>query len=136
MINNEAVTYLMNLAIENNIGVEFMNLSPTTPPGVNVKGKLIAMNANWHNRDDLPIQLAHELGHIFNNDDSQSCLYFSPSKNGIEGKANQTGISILMRPYLASKEKENISSTDFITTFHLPLSLESIVVDEIKKYYR
>lgn len=125
----------MNVAMNNGVGVEFMHLSPTTPPATNAKTRLIVMNSNWHNRDDLPIQFAHELGHIFNNDDSQSCLYFSPSRNGIEGRANKTGIALLMKPYLESKEKEEVSSADFITKFHLPLLFEDIVIDEMNKFY-
>lgn len=136
MNNNTAVTYLLNLALQHNIGVEFMDLSPSTPPATNVSQRLIAMNANWHNRDDIPMQLAHEIGHIFNKDDERSCLYFSPTKNGIEGKANQTAISLLLKPYLESKEKEDVSSADFITTFHLPIALEDMVITQIADFYK
>ena len=128
IINNDAVTYLMNLAMENNISVLFKNLSPITPPASSPINKRIFMNTNWHNSNDIPIQLAHELGHILNGDENQACLYYSPSRNGIEGKANKTGIKLLMKPYLDSKEKEDVSSADFMTIFHLPISFEGMVI--------
>lgn len=110
--------------------------SPYTPAAVNPFNKTIILNSNWHNKRQLPFQLAHEMGHLLNNDGQSSCLYFSPSKYGIEGNANRTAIELLLPFYLENKEIEHVSSVKFRESLGMDQYLEGMVQEEMIKYYQ
>lgn len=46
------------------IKIGWLSLDKYTPPSASTKYNKIAMNENWHNQEEIPFQLAHELAHI------------------------------------------------------------------------
>lgn len=131
---SDTLTILFNYALDNGIGVQFMSLSPETPPAVNVNTKLIAMNSNWHNQAELPFQFAHEISHIILGQQADGILYFTPSKYGMELDANRNAIRLLLPFYMEEKEKSHVNIHDFMECFAIPYHLEDIVVEEISNY--
>lgn len=65
-------------------------------------------------------------GHLINKEDS-TCLYFSPSKYGIEGRANVQAIRLLLPFYTKERPIEEFSSVNFMNAFKIPQYLESVV---------
>ncbi|APX73143.1 ImmA/IrrE family metallo-endopeptidase [Companilactobacillus allii] len=133
---NEITSSLMNLAFDNHISVIMEDkFSPYTPAAVDTKTKIIVINNNWHIQNQIPFQLAHEIGHVLNGDGFKACLYFSPAKNGIEGHANKTAIHLLVPLYFENIEYTYANAVRFMEAFNIPLYLENTVITEIKTYY-
>lgn len=131
-MNNEVKTYLMQIAYDNQIAITFFdNLDPSTPPASDTRVRKIAMNSRWHNKSEIPFQLAHELGHILLDHQSSEVLYFTPYKYGLELEANKYAISLLLPMYLEDKNKEDINVHRFMDTFSIPYHLEDVVIQEI-----
>lgn len=132
-MDNDVITYLMNIAFDNKIVINFFdNLDPYTPPGSDVETRRIAMNSKWHNESDIPFQLAHELGHILSNQYSTRILYYTPYKYGMELEANKYAIKLLLPLYLADKDTMSVNIHNFMSYFNIPYHLEDIVIKEIK----
>ncbi|CAJ1188756.1 hypothetical protein CPEBRM1_ABPJDJAI_01088 [Companilactobacillus paralimentarius] len=133
-MDNDVIAYLMNIAFDNKIVINFFdNLDPNTPPGSDVETRRIAMNSRWHNKSEIPFQLAHELGHILSDQQSTKILYFTPYKYGMELEANEYAIDLLLPLYLKDKEKDDVNSHEFMSYFNVPYHLEDVVIREIKK---
>lgn len=132
---NDIMASLMNTAMDRGYGVIVENkFSKQTPSAVNPQTKIIVVNGNWHDQDQLPFQLAHEIGHLINKDDS-NCLYFSPSKHGIEGRANRQAIKLLLPYYTDERPLEDFNSVDFMKAFKIPQYLENVVNEEFYLNY-
>lgn len=136
-MNNDVITYLMKIADQNGILVHFLEeLDPFTPPGTKTETRRIAMNANWHNKGDIPFQLAHELGHILSDQASTRILYYTPSKYGMELQANKYAIDMLLPLYLDGENKDDVNIHYFMRYFNIPSHLEEIVINETRKYFK
>lgn len=137
MTNNDIIMDLMNYAIlKNHITVLLSSeLSPYTPSLAKTDDRTVIVNMNWHDRKQIPLQFAHELGHIINGDESYHPLYFSflQSDYKVELSANRFAIEKLLPYYLKDKEADSINFNDFMTMFSIPEHLENIVQQEIKK---
>ncbi|WP_125705915.1 ImmA/IrrE family metallo-endopeptidase [Companilactobacillus mishanensis] len=130
---NEITSSLMNYAFDHGFTVIFENkLSSHTPSLVDTDHHTIIVNSNWHKQNQIPFHLAHELGHLLNNDHANSCLYFTPLKNGIEGRANKKAIDLLIPYYIEDKLPEQINNTDFMKSFDIPAYLSDIVNEELQ----
>lgn len=134
---NKIMNGLMNQAFNDGFNViKEDKFTPYTPAAVNPSNKIIVLNSNWHKPNQLPFQLAHEMGHLLNNDGESSCLYFSPSKHGIEGNANRTAIKLLLPYYLEDNIFEHVSSTKFMELLNMDQYLDDMVQEEIINYYK
>jgi len=139
LFKNDALTKkLMNEAYD--YGFNVINndqyKSSHTPAAVNPYYKTIVLNSNWHDPQQIPFQLAHEMGHLLNNDGQSSCLYYSPSKFGIEGHANRTAIKLLLPYFLDDNIMEHVSSTKIMESLDMSQYLEGMVQEEILNYYQ
>ena len=104
------------------LGVRFgwLPLDKYTPPSASPKYMKIAMNRNWHNSEEIPFQLAHELAHIINHDDCEMAFYHASysSQERIEREANIGAIKLLL-PIFNDMGYEN-NPVKFIQVFHIP----------------
>ena len=67
-MNNLTVTYLFNFAMAHNIQFEATHLlHPGTPSCCNTTNRKMVINLN-NDEEGLPLEIAHEIGHIFNGD--------------------------------------------------------------------
>lgn len=104
-------------------------------PCISYQRKLIILNTNYHNQKQIILQLAHEIGHYVNGDSFGNEVLFSPAMSGYEGNANRVAIQLLLPYYLDDKSIENVNVADFMNFFSIPMSMETIVVKEIKNYF-
>lgn len=129
------ITYLLNFAFDNGIGIKWVNtLGPYTPSAANNLTKTIVINGKWHNQKELPFQIAHEIGHILNNDEGVLYYSTSSSESKIESNANATAINILI-DYCTQTEIENANIYQFMEQFGIPSNLEYLVVDQLNARY-
>ncbi len=139
LFKNDTLTKrLMNQAYD--YGFKVINndkyKSSDTPAAVNPHYKTIVLNSKWHEPRQIPFQLAHEMGHLLNKDGQSSCLYFSPSKYGIEGNANRTAIKLLLPYFLDDNIIEHVSSVKIMESLNMSQYLEGMVQEEILNYYQ
>lgn len=132
--NSEVMDWLFNYAFDNGVSMMFMQLDPYTPPATNVHTKRILMNNNWHNKDELPMQFAHEIGHIMLEQEYSGLLYYTPSKFGMEFEANEYAINLLLPFYIDEKEPGQVNIYDFMECFSIPGHLEDAVTEAVKNY--
>ena len=132
--NSEVMNWLFNYAFDNGVSMMFMQLDPYTPPATNVHTKRILMNNNWHNKDELPLQFAHEIGHIMLEQEYSGLLYYTPSKFGMEFEANKYAINLLLPFYMDEKEPGQVNIYDFMEYFSIPGHLEDAVTEAVKNY--
>lgn len=97
-----------------------MSLNAYTPPSASSKYKKIAMNLNWHKKEELVFQLAHELAHIMNHDNCTLAFYHASysSQERIEREANIGAIKLLL-PIFNDMGYSNNPVT-FMQVFHVP----------------
>lgn len=129
--------YLMNYALDNGIGIQLSSeFKSTTPAGCNTQTKMVVVNTNWHNQQQVPFTMAHEIAHIINGDVQNTPLYFSTavSKSSIEYEANKTACKILIPIYLEKMEEHGISILHFMDIFQIPAHLTDMVSNVFEEY--
>ncbi|WP_186738746.1 ImmA/IrrE family metallo-endopeptidase [Latilactobacillus curvatus] len=132
--NSEIMNWLFNYAFDKGVSMMFIQLDPYTPPATNVRTKRILMNSSWHNKAELPLQFAHEIGHIMLEQEYSGLLYYTPSKFGMEFEANKYAINLLLPFYMEDKESQQINIYDFMGCFSIPSHLEEAVTEAIRNY--
>lgn len=132
---DDIMTDLLNYALWNHHIRVILSSEPGpyTPSVTHTKSRTIIINTNWHDKRQIPLQLAHEMGHIINGDQATRPLYFSMMQSDYTSElaANRTAIKLLLPFYLRDKSIENVNSQDFMDAFSVPSHLESVVKDEI-----
>lgn len=91
---------LLRFAFDHDVGyVLTRDLQPTTPSMADCESRIIVINLDWHNPKELPLMIAHEIGHVLN-DDSGVLYYATPaSHSNIEDNADNAGLRILLPIY-------------------------------------
>ncbi|KRN77934.1 ImmA/IrrE family metallo-endopeptidase [Ligilactobacillus acidipiscis] len=139
-MNNDAFDYLLNYAWDKKIGYELTReLTPDSPSTAYPEEKLVIINMNWPNEKELPFQLAHEITHVTNGDDTQSKLYYHTTykgKYGVEYKANIGGIELLVPYHFAEIEPESADIDQFIDAYAIPQYLRDYVIKETRNFYK
>lgn len=133
-MNNYIIEQLVHIAKEIGIRIEWSNLFDShTPSGASTKHSSIVINTNWHNPEELPFQLAHEIAHIINHDDCDLVFYHASfsSKEKIEREANIGAIKLLL-PIFKEMGYEN-NPVKFMQVFHVPNYLFDNVIKIMKK---
>lgn len=137
---NEIMTALMNQAfLKYKIRIILSSEAGSYTPSVtHTESRTIIVNMNWHDKKQIPLQMAHEMGHIINGDHASRPVYFSAMQTDypMELEANRTAIQLLLPFYLRDKETENVNSQDFMDAFSVPSHLESVVKKEISGMIR
>lgn len=131
---DQSLNYLIGVAWDAKIGLQFCKLSPTTPSVASVDQRLIILNTNWYNQKELSFQLAHEIAHILNQD--SGILYYTTAVNHskIEGCANVGAIKLLIPFYFDNCENNLLNVDNFMENFAIPGYLRDKCIDLIKQY--
>jgi hypothetical protein len=94
------------------------------------------MNLNWHRPAEVSFQLAHEISHILNGDETDICFYHATftGKQSVEYKANTGAVKLLVPFYCQNVPKESINVYDFMES-QVPSYLDNAVKEEVHNYY-
>lgn len=118
---DDIVTDLCNYAMKHGIGfILTRDLKSGTVAAANTESRTVIVNMNYKDKQQIPLQFAHEIGHIINGDHSMRALYFTPSKYGIELNANVTALNLLAPYYLEDKPDEYVDVDSFMEMFAIP----------------
>ena len=95
------------------------------------------MNLNWHRPAEISFQLAHEISHILNGDETDICFYHATftGKHSVEYKANTGAVKLMVPFYCQGVPKETINVYDFMESYEVPSYLDNVVRVEVHNYY-
>ncbi|QLE63692.1 putative prophage protein [Furfurilactobacillus rossiae] len=136
MIMQNLIDRLLAFAKQHQINVILSTtMSPNTPPAANPALNKVLINLNWPNQNQIAFQLAHELGHVLNND--AGILYGCPqaSHNSIEFAASKRGIQLLIDLYFADIAVSDANSACFIHQLCIPSYLVNFTETQIRQHY-
>jgi Zn-dependent peptidase ImmA (M78 family) len=133
---NELIIYLLNVAFDNGINIVWTDqLAPDKPSCAMPNQNTIIVNNRWRNQDEIPFQLAHEIGHMLNED--EGVLYYcSPaSHTKVECGANDKAIDLILNYCVVNDEPTN-NYADFMYCYGIPYSLEENVKRRYAYYFK
>ena len=124
---SDVTTYLLNYALNHHIGFELLNEVDSFWPSVAIPERnMMFINTSWYKQEELPMVVAHEIGHMLNGD---SCYMYDHSNSGkisSEGAANKVAIDLLLQ-YCRDNDIQFNSYIMFLQQFCIPLRYECIV---------
>lgn len=124
---DDLITYLLNYTLVSGFGFEVLNNALTNWPSVaDPKRNLIFINMNWHNQNELPFQIAHEIGHLF---DCDNCYMYNENyrmRIKSEDHADKCAIKIL-KTYCTNNDIYINNPIIFAQQFGIPYRLYDTV---------
>lgn len=124
---NDLMEWLANFAFDHNIGYILTHmLNKKTPSTSYGDQRLIIINMEWYEHDEIPFSFAHEIGHILNGDKGINKYSAKTVSTKEEYKANLTAIQLLIN-YCHKNDIEINNPIVFCERFGIPINLEYIV---------
>ncbi|WCG34785.1 ImmA/IrrE family metallo-endopeptidase [Companilactobacillus farciminis] len=124
---SDVTTYLLNYALDHHIGFELLNGIDSDWPSLAIPERnMMFINTNWYKQEELPMVVAHEIGHMI---DGDSCYLYDQStisRLKSENSANLIAINLLMK-YCSDNDIEFNNSMTFLTQFNIPQRYENSV---------
>lgn len=119
--DDDTVTYLFSFAFNHGVStIASYQLSPDTPSfSVPDKRKMV-INMNIRNKKELPFQIAHELGHIFNHDHGKEFYYLKNVDTPVEVDASKTAICLLASYYFDELPTSTWNIDKFFNYYCIP----------------
>ena len=130
-MENNLVQWLMNWAFDRGISVTFSPYLPSSLPHcASASKRKVLMNWKYGNPDEIPFALAHEIGHVV--DDDPGIRYYKSATlhDKAEYRANLFGISLLKQYCIAHDISIN-SAIKFCEVFGIPEKLDYVVSLEL-----
>lgn len=135
-MDSNLLDYLLGVAWDNGIGYKLTPMDddhwlPVYLPAHN----LIIINTNWYISQQIPLQLAHEIGHALNGDSEyeyQAC--FSASSK-VENEATRRGLELIIPYVYESIEPYDANYQRFMDSLAVLSHYAGIVEEIIDDYY-
>lgn len=128
------IDYLLDYASSHSIGYKLTHDLPSSIPSCAFpETHEVLINMEWHNHEELPFQIAHELGHVINGDTGIRYYESFPTRSTSEYKANVVGIQLLLR-YCKDNQIVVNNPIDFCERFGVPAHLETTVAYQIQHF--
>lgn len=124
---SDVTTYLLNYALDHHIGFELLNGIDSDWPSVAIPERnMMFINTNWYKQEELPMMVAHEIGHML---DDTSCINYDTNnivKTKSECRASKLGLDILI-DYCHRMDYEFNTIDAFMHQFKIPQNLRYIL---------
>lgn len=131
---NEYIVSFINYCYENHITFTSSDeFDPFTPSQAYPALRQIIINTNWYDHIQIPYTIAHEIGHVQNND--AGVLYFTPTKTRFESAADRYAVRLLVPMYHSDVEPEFANVHRFMSALHIPACMEEYSSKMIESYY-
>lgn len=132
-MENNLVQWLMNWAFDHGISVTMTSeIKKDLPHCASAAKKAVVINMNYGNSDEIPFALAHEIGHVV--DDDPGVRYYNSATlhDKAEYRANCFGIQLIQQ-YCDHEDIHVINAVKFCEVFGVPSRLDYIVALELSK---
>lgn len=125
-MENSLVQWLMNWAFDHGISVTFTSeVRKDLPHCAIAEKRSVLINMNYGDHDQIPFALAHEIGHVMDND--LGVRYYSSATlhSKAEYRANLFGIHLL-KEYCVAHDVKIDNPVKFCELFGVPMQLDYI----------
>lgn len=133
---DDIVNFLLNYALEKNIGFIAMKKAKPDWPSVAVPEKrMIFINMNWRNQNEIPIQIAHEIGHMLT---FENHISYSSGTSTIRLKSERDADVFGVKLILQYALKNDFCFTDiysFMKQFGIPNKFGEIISKNFSEYF-
>ena len=125
------ITYLLNFAYDHHIGYTLIHdYNSGWPSFASPDDNMILINMDWYKKNDVPLIIAHEIGHML---DEDSCYLYdesTPAQLKSENRANLKAIDLLLN-YCNDNDIEFDNYMTFLQQFNIPLKYEIVVKNKM-----
>lgn len=129
---NDIMEWLSNYAYDNDIGYIMTHyLEPETPSTSDCDDRLVVINMEWKNANEVPFSFAHEIGHIMCGDKGKRYFKSENIKDKSEYRANLFAIKLLFN-FCSDYGYSFNNPIKFCELFGIPTELEYVVATEMK----
>lgn len=125
-MRDELMQFLIDFAWFHNIGLEIGSFGHSFRSYAIPASRLVIVNTNWQNKNEVPFSFAHELGHIMNGDTGIRYYDSGTINSKSEYHANEFGIKLLLR-FCDEHDISFNNPIEFCEYFGIPMKLEYIV---------
>lgn len=132
-MENNLVQWLMNWAFDHGISVTMTSeIKKDLPHCASAAKKAVVINMNYGNSGEIPFALAHEIGHIV--DDDSGIRYYDSATlhDKAEYRANVFGIQLIQQ-YCKHEDIHISNAVKFCEVFGVPSRLDYIVALNLSK---
>lgn len=133
VFGNVSATYLANYAMQN--GISFIGTSALhkdTPSCSDTDKRKIIINLNVSNPNEIPLHMAHEIGHILNKDHGKQYFCLDNKSSPPEVSATKTGIKILADYYFEEIPEDEWNAETFMNYYCIPPSYRDWIYHYLK----
>lgn len=116
---NNLIEYLLDKAFRNGIGYEIAPLDKDFPSRALPEYKLIIINSNWKNKNEIPFIIGHELGHLMLGHTSISYYSTQTANTKCEYEADQYSLKLIYK-YSIEQGNHFEEPYQFIEQFGIP----------------
>lgn len=130
-MENDLIRWLMNWAFDHGIAVILTSkIKKDLPHCASASKKTVLINLNYGNWKEIPFALAHEIGHIV--DEDKGTRYYSSATlhDKAEYRANTFGVRLLCT-YCQVNDIHINNAIKFCEVFGVPSNLDYIVVSAL-----
>ena len=129
---NDIMEWLSNYAYDNDIGYIMTHyLEPDTPSTSDCDDRLVVVNMEWKNANEVPFSFAHEIGHIMCGDKGKRYFKSENIKDKSEYRANLFAIKLLFK-FCSAYGLNFTNPITFCEQFGVPTALEYVVATEMQ----
>lgn len=133
-LTEDLMTYLCDYAFENKIGYEFSSKhKPDRSPRSITALRMVFMNNNWPNKQEIPFQFAHEISHIINGDTGSNNFAAPAFYSKEEFNANKRATIIILE-YCNLHGFQWTNIINFMASFNIPMRAKEAVKAGFAEY--
>lgn len=134
MLMNDIMEWLSNYAYDNDIGYIMTHyLEPDTPSTSDCDDRLVVVNMEWKNTNEVPFSFAHEIGHIMCGDKGKRYFKSENIKDKSEYRANLFAIKLLFK-FCSAYGLHFTNPITFCEQFGVPTVLEYVVATGMRTH--
>lgn len=132
-MENNLVQWLMNWAFDHGISVTMTSeIRKDLPHCASAAKKAVVINMNYGNKEEIPFALAHEIGHVVDNDPGIRYYSSATLHDKAEYRANYFGIQLIQQ-YCDHEDIHISNAVKFCEVFGVPSRLDYIVALNLSK---
>lgn len=132
-MGNDLVQWLMNWAFDHGISVTMISeIKKDLPHCASAAKKAVLINLNYGKQREIPFALAHEIGHVVDDDSGIRYYQSATLHDKAEYRANCFGIRLLKK-YCQVNDIHIDNPVHFCERFEVPNQLDYVVAVELSK---
>lgn len=128
---DDLIQYLLNFAFDHKIGYQLVNADPYNPSLSFKQHRYMIINLNWHNQNEVPFIIGHEIGHLMLGGDPIMYYGSFSAQNSEEKEADLYSLKLIYR-FSDTQGDEFDSPHKFVQSYGIPSRMNKTANDIFK----